>query len=110
MKRSLHLFLVLALCLQMAPAFAKAPDIIIDSKLDYDWSGFLINRVRKLLRNNGVPDPFTMKITEPITVTDSVIESYLDADTKALLANLGNLLGLNLIQGKTKVVIHGVDY
>lgn len=114
MKKLSYLFLCLVFSLA-AFGFAegeryKAPDILLDSKLEFDWTGWLISKMRKMLKNNGVADPFTMKMTEPLVVTDNIIESYLDEDGRNFINNLGNLLGLDILKGKTKVVIHGLEY
>lgn len=110
MKSLVFTFLALTLSLQAYSNSYKTPDILIDSKLEYDWSGFLITKLRTMLKNNGVPDPFTLKLDEPMVITDSIIESYLDQDGKDFIKNLGELIGLDILKGKTKVVINGLAY
>ena len=111
MKTLLSCILVLSFILPSAFAQGnKVPDIIVDSKLDFDWTGFLIAKLRKLLTQNGVADPFTMKIDEPLVVTESIIESYLDAEAKQFVTDLSKLIGMDLLNGQTKVTIDGLDY
>jgi len=111
MKTLLSCILVLSFILPTAFAQGnKVPDIIVDSKLDFDWTGFLIAKLRKLLTQNGLADPFTMKIDESLVVTESIIESYLDLEAKQFVNDLGKLIGMDLLNGQTKVVIDGLDY
>lgn len=92
-----------------AEAF-KAPDIIIDSKLDFDFSGLLINKFQQLLKNYKMKDPFSGHIKEPILVNESEIGEYLSGDSKALIKDFGNAVGLNFIEADTKVYMHGFAY
>jgi hypothetical protein len=111
MKTLISFLLILSFSLPVAFAQdSKVPDIIVDSKLDFDWTSFLVAKLRRLLTQNGLPDPFTMKIDEPLVVTDSIIESYLDPEAKQFVTDLGKLIGLDLVNGQTKVVIDGLDY
>lgn len=88
----------------------KSPDIIIDSKLDYDWSGVLISKFRTMLKNNNMNDPFKGKITEPILINESKIGDYLPASSKSFMQSFGNAVGLQMIKSETKVWMHGLSY
>jgi hypothetical protein len=92
-----------------AQAF-KAPDILIDSKLDYDWSRVVITKFRTLLKNNNMNDPFKARFAQPILVNESEIGSLLPNSSKELIRDFGNAVGLNIVRGETKVWMHGFSY
>lgn len=111
MRRITSLMLTFTLLAGQVHAEAfKAPDILVDSKLDFDWSGVLVSKVRRLLKNYGISDPFKQKINEPIVVSESLIEGYLNPQSKELVSELGNLVGLNILRAKTKVTLYGLSY
>lgn len=104
---------VLALTLvswQVGAESFKSPDIIIDSKLDYDWSGVLISKFRTMLKNNKMNDPFVGKVTEPILVSEATVGQYLPASSKSFIESFGNAVGLQMIKSETKVWLHGLSY
>lgn len=92
-----------------AEAF-KSPDILIDSKLDYDWSGVLVRKIRTLLKNYKMTDPFVGQFTQPIMLNESEVGSMLPADSKDLIRDFGNAVGLSIVNGQTKVWMHGFAY
>ena len=92
-----------------AEAF-RAPDILIDSKLDFDFSGLLVSKFRMLLKNYKMKDPFVGEIKEAIVIKEDDIGEYLSGDSKTLMRDFGNAVGLNFIQADTKVSIHGFAY
>ncbi len=110
MKRLvLSLFLILALP-TMATAKFQSPDILVDSTLDHDWSQLLVLKVRRLLKNFGYEDPFKSKVMGPIEVSDLVVSDYLSPKSKILINDIGEAIGLNLVQGTTKISIEGLSY
>ena len=92
-----------------AQAF-KSPDIIVDTRLDYDWTSFLISKFRVLLKNYNVADPFSNRFAEPMVVNEDVVGNYLPAESKNLIDDFGNAVGLNVLKAKTKVTLHGLAY
>lgn len=88
----------------------KSPDILIDSKLDYDFSGVLVSKFRRLLKNFNLEDPFIGKISTPLLLNESVISEYLPQDSKDLLSGFGNAVGLSILKAETKVWLHGLSY
>lgn len=92
-----------------AEAF-KAPDILIDSKLDFDFSGLLVNKLRLLLKNYKMNDPFSGRFPEAILVNESEIGGMLPASSKNLIRDFGNAVGLNILRADTKIWMHGFAY
>lgn len=88
----------------------QSPDILIDTRLDADWSGILMGRVRKLMKNYGQPDPFRQKFKEPITVSEGLVKDFLNPQAKELLLELGHLLDMDFLNGQTQVTMHGFQY
>lgn len=88
----------------------KSPDILVDTKLDSDWSGVLVSKIRRLLRNYGQADPFRNKFQQPLTVYESEVLKYLNPSAKELLSELSTMLGMEILNGKAQVVVHGLRY
>ena len=111
MKRTIPFFLVFFMLNSQSFAGAyAAPDIVINTKLNSDWSGVLVAKIRRLLKNFGEADPFKQKFVRPMTVSDSLIQDYLDPSAKALVSDLGQMIGMDVLSGKTQVTIHGLEY
>lgn len=108
-KFALALALTFALPAVSMAKFAS-PDILVDSTLDHDWSQLLVLKVRRLLKNFGYADPFKSKLEGPIEISDLVVSDYLSKDSKLLINDIGNAVGLSLVQGTTKVSIEGLAY
>src|SRR5690606_25248795 len=70
----------------------------------------LINKFQKLLRNYKMKDPFNGHIAHPILVNEAEVGQYLSTDSKALIRDFGNAIGLNFIEADTKVYMHGFSY
>lgn len=92
-----------------AEAF-KAPDILVDSKLDYDWTGVLVSKFRMLLKNYKMNDPFSGRYTQPVLLNESKVGEFLPEDSKTLIRDFGNAVGLNFINAETKVWMEGLNY
>ena len=88
----------------------ETPDIVINSQLDYDWSGVLVSKIRRLLKNYGENDPFTQKFDESLILTETSIKDYLNPSAKTLVSELGTIIGLDLLDGKTQVSVKGLSY
>lgn len=111
MKKNVALLLVVGVLgsNQVHAEVFKAPDIMIDSNLDYNWSGILVTKFRTLLKNFKMADPFSNKFEEPIVIGEKV-QALLPADSKVFMKDFGNSVGLNILNGETKVSLHGLKY
>lgn len=96
-------------CQVQAQTFSS-PDVLIDTRLNSDWSGILVTRVRRLMKNLGQPDPFRQKFDQPIVVTEAKVNDYLNPATRELLTELGHMLEMDILNAKTQVTIHGLRY
>lgn len=100
----------------MSAAFAKSnnnfktPDILIDTKLDYDWSNVLVNKLRLLLKNYQMKDPFIGNFPQAVLLNESEVGEFLPASSKNMIRDFGNAVGLNIIKTETKVYMHGFAY
>lgn len=92
-----------------AEAF-RSPDILIDSKLDYDWSEVLVKKLRLILKNYNVSDPFQGNFPGQMVVNEAEIQNLLTEDSKHLIKTFGEAVGLNILRGKTKVSLHDLSY
>lgn len=88
----------------------KIPDIVIDSKLDYNWSGLLVSKFRVLMNNYGVQDPFKARFDGSIVVSEATVGEFLSDESLPLVNDLGNVIGLRLVNSQTKVEMHGFNY
>ena len=88
----------------------NSPDILVDSKLDYDWSVVLVKKIRTLLKNYKMTDPFVGKFPQAIMLNESEVGSMLPSESKALIRDFGNAVGLSILNGQTKVFMHGFSY
>ena len=92
-----------------AKAF-KSPDILIDSRLDYDWSSVLISKFRLLLKNYNMNDPFAGRFPETIVLNESEVGELLPRESKNLIRDFGDAIGLSVLNAKTKVQMQGFSY
>jgi hypothetical protein len=88
----------------------KSPDIVIDSKLDYDWSQVLIAKFRILLKNYNMTDPFQGVFPGNITLNESKLGSLLPEESKGLMRDFGNVIGLDFLETDTKVLMKDFRY
>src|SRR5690606_11943998 len=88
----------------------NAPDIVIDSNLNYNWSGVLVKKVRQLLESYGIDDPFEGKFQGPFLINESTVGEYLPESSRALITDIGNLTGLDLLRGQGRAVVEGISY
>jgi hypothetical protein len=89
---------------------SQNPDILVDSNLNFNWSGVFVTKVRNLLEEYGAPDPFKRQIDGPMMLLESRIGDYLKPDSRELVRDLGNVLGLNVLRAQTQVSLQGLDY
>jgi hypothetical protein len=102
------LFLILAV--QVHAQSFTSPDVLIDTKLDADWSGILVTKIRRLMKNLKKPDPFRQKFIDPIIVSEAKVNDYMTPETRELLSELGKMLEMDILNAKTQVTIHGLRY
>jgi hypothetical protein len=86
------------------------PDILVDSKLNYDWSNVLIKKFRKLLKNFQMKDPFSLHYSQPLLLNESSLGDLLPDKSKSFSHDLGKAIGLDFIKTKTEVWMHGFNY
>lgn len=111
MKNGLIIFLLV--CIFTGHIFAnsfKAPDILIDSKLNYDWSVVLFKKYRQFLKNYQLSDPFSVRFEGPLVVNESLLDDLLPDNSKKFTKNLGRALGLNFLNAETKVTMDEFSY
>jgi hypothetical protein len=87
-----------------------APDIIVDSKLDYNWSEILFNKVRRLMKNYGYADPLKSTLESDIVLTDTTASELVSPSTKVFLNDLGDMIGLKLANARTKITMGKFSY
>ncbi len=86
------------------------PDILVDSKLNYDWSNVLITKFRKLLKNFQMNDPFSLRYTQPLLLNESALGDLLPEKSKLFTHDFGKAVGLDFLKAETKVWVHGFNY
>lgn len=111
MKRCFFIltFLVISGAMAKSNDF-KSPDILVDTKLDYDWSNVLVKKIRLLLKNYKINDPFIGSFPKPILLNESEVGEFLPASSRSMIRDFGNAVGLNIIKTDTKVWMHGFSY
>ncbi len=87
-----------------------APDILVETRLDSDWSGVLANRIRRLMKNFGQQDPFSQRFEQPIVVSEAKVGDYLNPSAMELLKDLSRMLKMDFLNAQTQVTIHGLRY
>jgi len=110
MKNFTGMALALTFASQVAAQTFKSPDIIIDSKLDYDWSSVLISKFQTLLKNNKMKDPFSQKLEGSIMITEATIGDLLPSSSKSFVQSFGNAVGLQMVKSETKVWLDNLSY
>lgn len=111
MKKIISLALTfLIFSLQVQAQNFSSPDILINTQLDADWSGVLVMKIRKAMKNFGLSDPFSQKFDKPLVVSEAKVQDYLNPSAKRLLNDLGHMLKMDFLNGKTQVTIHGLNY
>jgi hypothetical protein len=106
---SILIFVLVYSSISSAEIF-KSPDIVIDSKLDYDWSQMLVGKLRTLLKNYNMADPFKGEFPGAITLNESKLGPLLPQDSINLIRDFGNVVGLQFLETDTKVVMKDFSY
>lgn len=88
----------------------SSPDIIIESKLDYDWSSILVKKFRTMMKNFNLNDPFLAHFPGEMVINEAQISSMLHEDSKELFRTFGDAVGLNILNAHTKVRMSGFSY
>lgn len=105
-----YLFFTFSLTLAASASEFRSPDILIDTKLDYDWSSVMVTKFRTLLKNYNMNDPFKGRFTQPIMVNQSQVGDLLPVSSKNLIRDFGNAVGLSILNAETKVWMHDFSY
>jgi hypothetical protein len=103
-------FVVLIFAIQVQAEAFLAPDILVETRLDSDWSGVLANRIRRLMKNFGQQDPFSQRFEQPIVVSEAKVGDYLNPSAKELISDLSRMLKMDFLNAQTQVTIHGLRY
>ncbi len=109
MKKIILIFLALLSLSVIAEPF-RSPDLVLVTKLDKDWSSFLVSKIRRLLRNFNILDPFKYSYEGSLLVSDTTAGTYLPQASREIIRDFGNVLGLDFFNAKTKVTLHGFNY
>jgi len=109
MKALSLLVLILIYMGRDAHAF-QSPDVMVDSKINHDWSTILVSRVRKLLSNFKMSDPFHYVSNEIYVFDQMSLESLIPDHSRNLLLDLNRISGLDIVQGHPKVELQGFFY
>lgn len=88
----------------------QVPDIIVDSKLDFNWSDMLVQKIRRLMVNKGHADPFQSRIQKEIVIVDSLTGNLVSPGSRALLTDLGDMIGVKLLNARSKIVVKNFAY
>jgi hypothetical protein len=106
--------LLLFICILIGHAHAansfNSPDILIDSKLDQDWSKILIAKLRIAMKNYGIDDPFNGQFPGALILNENSLGNLLPERSLPLVRNVGKLIGLDFIKTKTKVELIDLAY
>lgn len=104
--------IVLALSTSVVWSATKVdvPDIIVDSKLDFNWSDMLVQKVRRLMVNYGYGDPFKSAVESEITILDATADQLVSPQSKALVRDLGQMIGLELLNTRSRIKIKNFQY
>ena len=103
-------FSILICQVQAQPQAFVSPDILVETRLDSDWSGLLMLKISRLMKNIGKGDPFNQKFSEPLIVSEAKVKEYLNPAAEDLLRELGHLLNMDFLNGQTQVTLHGLGY
>lgn len=88
----------------------RAPDILVETKLDHDWSQFLFKKLRVLMKNYDIRDPFKASMPGPILLTDSKAGEFLPEESIIFIQDFASLVGLNIANTQTKAEMTGFNY
>lgn len=112
---SLRKCLLACLCLLVAvarPALAvqNVPDIIVNSRIDEDWSGYLVAKIRRYMIDHDLGDPFHSKVEAELQVADLVASNMVTGDTRRLVDEAGGMFGVQLVDAHSKITIKNFSY
>lgn len=109
MKILIFLFFIILSAASYAKGF-QSPDILVYSRLDYDWSNVLVTKVRQLFKNYLLPDPLTAKLQGNVKLNQSKVGALLPQKSKSMISDFGNAVGLSLLNGETQVWLKDLSY
>ena len=106
MRKFIYLLLILNnIC------FAETPqDIVIKSRFDAKSSASFIERIRTIMINNGLGDPYNQRIESPIIIDFNEVLDEIPENTQTWLKDLQALLSLKLFESSYKLKVEGFSY
>lgn len=108
MKRAIFGVILLSATVSAAPF--QSPDIMVVSKLNADWSSVLVRKIKNLLSNFGIQDPFKNSYPGSMVINQSTVGDLIPVSSRNLSRDFGAVLGLDVLQAKTEVSLHGFSY
>jgi hypothetical protein len=103
-------FFILSFCAFAKPQVDTTPDIVVVSKLDADWSKVLITKIRTILSNFKILDPFKYAYDGELVIGPTEARTLLPASSTKLLNDLGNVLGLDFFKAQAQASMTGFAY
>ena len=88
----------------------NVPDILIQTKMDENWSQFIIQKIRTFFLNNDLGDFFQLDFKDPIKTSFKPLEGTSNPQLAKILDGLEKLFNLNLDQAQVLVSINGMQY
>ncbi len=91
-------------------AGGKQPDIIMQTVFDNESSDMSIQRLRTLLVNSGIQDPFNLEFPATYTLSYALVGESMTQKQKDFLKNLSELIGMDLKKSRFVFTIKGIKY
>lgn len=88
----------------------EVPDIILASRLDLSWSEMLISKLRRYVMNMNLGDPLGARVEQDIEIGEIRANDVLAPSSRRLVADIGSMMGLKLIDAHSKIVIKNIEY
>lgn len=112
--RFIHLAILFSLCSTISAnaqeASREIPDIIIASRLDLSWSEMLITKLRRYVMNMNLGDPLGARVEQDIEIGEIRANDVLTPSSQRLVADVGSMVGLKLIDAHSKIIIKNIEY
>ena len=107
----MNLYLLVLSFLLSTQSWANGPrDIVIKSRLDQQSSASFIKRIRSVLINNNVGDPYNQIFTTPIVVDFNKVIEDLPSDTQSWIKDWQELFNLKIFESSYKLKIENFSY
>jgi hypothetical protein len=86
------------------------PDILIQTKMDAEWSEYLIQKVRTFFKNNDEGDIFKYDLQEPISTSFKPLEGNTDPLITKILEAVKKLFNIQASEAQVIITINGLSY